>query len=1308
MCSSDLVAAPADVELVEGEGPAPGPARPRGRFRILRLLDSGGTGDVFVALDGQLGREVALKQLQATFARDLRHCLRFESEARLTATLEHPGVAPVYAAARRASGVPYYVCKLIRGETFAEAIGRFHAEHRPWRRRDRPSHVELNRLLNRFLAVCDTITYAHGRAVIHRDLKPQNVVLGDHGETVVVDWGLARAFGPFEPQNGEAAASGLAASRDTPPLTVSAVGTPGYASPEQLAGDSHAVGPASDIFALGATLYQLITGRPPFPAGESTRSLTERVRAGRFPSPRSLHRRIPRALEAVVLKALATAPGDRYASARELADDVERWMADEPVSAWREPLSERARRAFVRHPALALALAALTLGGLGLWGFARQRSAEERATVDVLLRQLSAAPFEEVPGVARLLAAHPDIARGRLRALSRDPGVSRDVALNATLALLAFDPETAAAFGQRLADNPREARDLVARLLKVGRTDPRRTEPLGNLLFQVRRTLFAPLADAVSESGRLNESDDLAASILIDIAADNPEVLTKALPDVGLAMFSKYLKPLTRTPDVAIPLLERVLREPPAARNEPPLDPSWPDAGPTLVRQLEAAGGMVEPRFALCQTLPLDELAPLTEGLRPCGYRPTRVRPYRDGPLVRVAVVWTRDGLWWSLSVGLRDDEVRDEQRRQRALGRWPVDAAAYLPLPGTGNEPPLHVSVWSELPATGTSPRPARELPMWEVPGHRPAVTSYEVHLDVAGDGANRVDARNLATGRRPVTRQRLRTAGGERLAQVWYAVDEHALEWPHPATCDEKELTRRLAHRSNLWDLALSTDPSSPSGPVVYDLTFVSGDGLECEVPHGLSPAAHRDRCAGLAREGYRPVAVAAAGRAVPGQVVAGSVWQRPSAEKRYLSRQDTCFRQARATAALALLGRPGPLWEALRHGPDPTVRSLLLRDARVLGIGPETFIGRLGVATEVSERRALLLALAPYTADEIPAPARAALRTQVLTTFADDPDPGIHGAAALLLRRWGLEDEIRRREAGLRSADPARDRLWFVNRQGQTFTVVRGPVTFAMGEPVHDEADEHLCPQNQVEIPRSFAVMTTEVTVGQFRPFVEALKRRGPVEGRLATQDRFAAEDTCPMLRLTWFDAARYCNWLSEAEGVPEPQRCYVENADGTVALREYYLDLAGYRLPTEAEWEFACRAGATTRWPYGRDEAAGVALLHDYAWSIASTAGNRTHPVGTKLPNDLGLFDMLGNAHEWCQDPYDAATYHAGEPGRPRRDVEFPTGPVPEKKNRVLRGGWFHYSSDGLTATARSWDWAAYINTEDGFRVARTVR
>ena len=225
--------------------------------------------------------------------------------------------------------------------------------------------LELRKLLRRFLDVCNAIDYAHSRGVIHRDLKPANIILGKHGETLVVDWGLAKAVSRADPFAGEQTiAPSSSGSSET--LPGSALGTPAYMSPEQAGGDLDRLGPRSDVYSLGATLYCLLTGKPPF-EGEDVGEILRRVQAGDVRAPREVDPLLDKALEAVCLKAMATKPAERYASCRALAEEIERWAADEPVVAWREPLSRRVRRWATRNrTAVASVAVALIAGVVGL------------------------------------------------------------------------------------------------------------------------------------------------------------------------------------------------------------------------------------------------------------------------------------------------------------------------------------------------------------------------------------------------------------------------------------------------------------------------------------------------------------------------------------------------------------------------------------------------------------------------------------------------------------------------------------------------------------------------------------------------------------------------------------------------------------------------------------------------------------------------------------------------------------------------------------------------------------------------------
>jgi eukaryotic-like serine/threonine-protein kinase len=342
------------------------------RFRVLRPHAKGGLGAVSVALDSELNREVAVKQILDSHADDPVNRQRFLLEAEITGGLEHPGVVPVYSLGSFGNGRPYYAMRFIRGDSLKETISRFHeaargsVEGRPKADPSTGRRVEFLGLLRRFLDVCNAIEYAHSRGVLHRDLKPGNIIVGRYGETLVVDWGLAKATGMADPKLGDGMLLPLSTRVSAQTMPGSAMGTPAYMSPEQARGNPDALGTRSDVYSLGATLYCLLTGKPPL-EGKDLGEILGRVQRGEFRAPRLLDSSIDAALEAVCLKAMATMPENRYPSCRALADEIERWLADEPVSARPEPIFERARRWARRHRSLVTAAAAgLIVAAIGL------------------------------------------------------------------------------------------------------------------------------------------------------------------------------------------------------------------------------------------------------------------------------------------------------------------------------------------------------------------------------------------------------------------------------------------------------------------------------------------------------------------------------------------------------------------------------------------------------------------------------------------------------------------------------------------------------------------------------------------------------------------------------------------------------------------------------------------------------------------------------------------------------------------------------------------------------------------------------
>jgi len=325
-----------------------------------------------------------------------------------------------------------------------------------------------------------------------------------------------------------------------------------------------------------------------------------------------------------------------------------------------------------------------------------------------------------------------------------------------------------------------------------------------------------------------------------------------------------------------------------------------------------------------------------------------------------------------------------------------------------------------------------------------------------------------------------------------------------------------------------------------------------------------------------------------------------------------------------------------------------------------------------------------------------ARGQLESELLTIFRNDLDPGIHSAAEWLLRRWGKADSIRRIIDELAGLEPRAGFGWFVSKQRHTFSIVTGPVVFKSGSPSHELGRFWNEPPHPKRINRSFAIATNEVTMVQFERFV----REHP-EISILTEKRYSPEPDCPVNTVSWYAATAYCRWLSEQEGFHETQMCYppiTEIKEG-MELPANLLDRTGYRLPTAAEWEFACRAGAETVRPYGEDPA----MIPHYSWYSANS-GDRTQPVGRLKPNDLGLFDILGNVVEWCQDP--GVLCEPGPRGWAFEDRPILT-PVLNKTMRILRGGAYDDQPENLRSAKRNGFLPTYRFTYNGLRLARTV-
>jgi formylglycine-generating enzyme required for sulfatase activity len=425
----------------------------------------------------------------------------------------------------------------------------------------------------------------------------------------------------------------------------------------------------------------------------------------------------------------------------------------------------------------------------------------------------------------------------------------------------------------------------------------------------------------------------------------------------------------------------------------------------------------------------------------------------------------------------------------------------------------------------------------------------------------------------------------------------------------------------------------------------------------------------------------------------------------------------RQANAAVALLRLNHPEKVWPLLKRSSNPSVCSNLIHRLNTLGADAEKIAAQLEKEPDPSIRGALLLSLGEFGENELTPDKRQALLPKLQGTYLTAADPALHASAEWLLRQWKEDEWLAETNTSWADGEQQRSaRLeeierevtqetgnpqarWFVNGQGQTLVVIPGPVEFWMGSPPTEEGrDGGPAGTDELRhwrrIGRSFAIASKEVTVEQFLRFREDHP----------FLQQFASSNDCPVNNVTWYDAAAYCNWLSAQEGIPPDQWCYEPNSEGKFAggmkMAANYLKRTGYRLPTEAEWEYSCRAGAVTRYYFGDSEE----LLPKYVW-WKNNSQSKSLPVGILKPNDLGLFDMLGNNWEWCQNLYEP--YGAGADGKAVEDLEEIVD-ITNRDSLVLRGGDFN----GSTSLVRSAERSGHVPADQyvydwSFRPARSL-
>lgn len=305
------------------------------KVSLRGLHSTGGIGQIWRAHDEVLDRDIALKELKTDFVGARRHRERFFREAQLTGQLQHPGIVPVYDFVSSEDKTRcFYTMRFVEGRTLTKAIHAYHSSDT--KRTERDTNAEFIRLLNAFVDVCQTVAFAHSRNVIHRDLKGDNVILGDYGEVIVLDWGLAKQLDDAGQQTEideavdvEATVTPIADEQQSASLTMHGdkLGTPAYMAPEQATGQIDQIDSLTDVYGLAAILYEILTGEPPF-HGQSIVEILQQVIHSPPKPPSERNQSIAPELEQICLQGLSKLRQERQKSAAELADQVQQWIAD--------------------------------------------------------------------------------------------------------------------------------------------------------------------------------------------------------------------------------------------------------------------------------------------------------------------------------------------------------------------------------------------------------------------------------------------------------------------------------------------------------------------------------------------------------------------------------------------------------------------------------------------------------------------------------------------------------------------------------------------------------------------------------------------------------------------------------------------------------------------------------------------------------------------------------------------------------------------------------------------------------------------
>ena len=1252
-----------------------------GGYTIRGLLGQGGMGAVYRAWHEGWQQEVALKVIRAdrlagaSPAVRQRWVARFLEEAQAATRVQHAAIVPLLDYGQ-VEELPYLAMSLIEGRNLRE-----------WQRRE---PVSVTRTVEIVLAIAEALDCLHQQGIYHCDVKPSNILIDHAGRPYLSDFGLAldEARIPAEP--------GL-------------MGTAAYMSPEQACGEGHLLDGRSDIFSLTVVLYELLGGENPFEQVDREKTL-ELVRHARVAPLRRKHLEIPEELDRICQRGLARRAADRYPTARDLAGDLRAWLAEHADA---EPVEAAADGALPRidlkgilafgpedGPAyLRLAPGPYTRSGLPVsiaaWLAGIETTVPVRAFRAGLLYGPSGAGKSSLVR-AGILPRLSD----RVAAVYVDG--SRDVETELRQQLLV-----------RLATRDTPALAALIASARRGRAEPGDTTPAKLLIvidhFEHWLQAHPQVADA-ELTAALRQCDGVgvqclllvreefrtpAARFLKELELEGPPALRESLLDLFdieharrvLTAMGRSAQTLPATDeelsaehrrflDVAVQLLEHQGRVVPA---QLAMFVDYMRDKPWTAESLSALGGPDSLAAAFLDDLlrravasprpqrALDTVAGVLQALLPRAEAEYRRTPRTEEELFAAVRPRRREQV----------QPILDALCATRVLSLvHPPDIA-----PSNRDAESAHVAASGPDANSGLGETTLREF-RYQL-AHDSLLPLVRAWLHVKqrdrwwGRHVQRMTEHAVTWSRRP------RAALLPSLSDWAVQGVADAVQRLRPGTLAPPPAQRRMMRAATAYYLRaaglLTLLVAMIAGPLAWllDRHHRLTEWTVAEILHA-DPERLPDLVPTEARESsaVQRRLVQELEAAVPDD--ASELAQDAAAERR-----------ANAGAGLCLADPQNgvQVWPWLTDVPDPRLRTALIHHLAQAAVEPSILIRGYQDQRDPGVRQALLLALGRFPEGRVPETLQAALVPKLQADYRTDPDSGVHAAIDWLLRRWGRGKELRELNRQLEQAgwDPAHN--WYHTPSGHLMIVIRGPVEFEMGSSETERGHEPDEVRQRVRIERSFAISATEVTELQFwtcwdEPY--------------APRDQDRPDDHYPMQRnINWIDAAGYCHRLTMLDGLDAAGTQYPSILEVLLTATPHRIDYdavrawcapaalsrSGYRLPTEEEWEYACRAGATTSRFFGETEL----YLDSYGWSY-DTSKEEAQPVGQLMPNRLGLFDIMGNLAEWCH-----AVYR-------RSDEDFAMS---------IRGGSVWSSPVKLRASHRSSFPFAHTDPRMGFRIARTL-